>query len=446
MPVKKVIKRSGRLVAFDPKRITNAVFKAALAMEGDNMDRAEEVSATVTKKLHDYYGEDNPPSVEDIQDVVIETLREMDHGRTANAYAQHRAEHARLREEKESQIVVEDTIPYKILWRVHTWNVEHGCHSVEALNEQVQGKGWPKLVEAGEEFYHLGIQETVEKILRRRDTLRIVIVAGPSSSGKTTTTYKIAEGLEAEGIKLVSRGFDNYFKNLDSHPKDEFGDYNFETPEALDLDLINDHLLALLRGESIQMPRYNFKTGLREEETDEFHLEENHLLLIDSLHGLYGPMTSSVPDGLKFKLYIEAMCQVRDMKGEFVRWADLRMLRRMVRDSWHRSYSPAMTVGHWHYVRRSEMRHIVPFIGKVDHAINGSLAYELPVLAKHMGPRMGAILEEYRDNPKRYDAFVRAQRVHDLLASLAPISEAQEATIPPKSLMREYIGGSDYEY
>jgi uridine kinase len=443
-PISRIVKRNGREVAFDKSRITNAVFKAALSLKGEDLTRAEEVAEAVVLKLERAYGDDNPPTVEDIQDIVVETLREMDHGRTAEAYARHREEHARMREEKESAIVVEDTIPYKILWQVYTWNVEHGCHTVQALNEHVKGGAFPELVEEAEKLYHGDIEKLAAKILRRRDRVRIVVIAGPSSSGKTTTTIKLGEQLGEAGVKLVSIGLDNYFKNLETHPKDEFGDYDFENPEALDLELINRHLVALLRGESIRMPRYNFKTGLRGAETDEFHLADGQLLLIDSLHGLYGPLTESVPQELKFKFYIEALCQIRDDQGEFVRWADVRMLRRMVRDSWHRSYSPEKTVGHWHYVRRSEMQHIVPFIGKVDHVINGSLAYELSVHSRRMGQTMREIVEKFRGQPRRYDAFIRAQRVHNLLASVLPIEN--EDCIPRDSLMREYIGGSVYEY
>jgi uridine kinase len=444
MSPKQIVKRSGRLVDFDQRRITNAIFKAALNLEGEDMERAQRVSDEVVAKIGRFYDDDDPPTVEDIQDLVIETLREMGHGSTAEAYSHHREEHARIREEKESAIVVEDTIPYKILWHVFTWNEQHGCHTVEALNTHMEKGTFPQLVEDTEELYHADIGVLAQRIVKRLDRVRLVIIAGPSSSGKTTTTYKLAEALEREGVRLVSRGLDNYFKNLESHPKDEFGDYDFENPRALDLDLINGHLLALMRGESVQMPIYNFKTGRREATSEEFHLEDDQVLLIDSLHGLYEPMTESVPHDMKFKFYIEALCQIRDTQGEFVRWTDLRMLRRMVRDSWHRSYSPARTVGHWHYVRRSEMRHIVPFIGKVDHVINGSLAYELAVHAARMGPLMDGIVEEYRGQPKRYDAFVRAQRVRDLLASVKPLQD--DSCIPHSSLMREYIGGSSYEY
>lgn len=440
----RIVKRNGRVVAFDRTRIVNAIFKAALSLRGEDMRRAEEVADRVVAKLAQAYDDDNLPTVEDIQDVVVETLHEMGHRRTAEAYARHREEHARMREEKESAIVVEDTIPYKILWQVYTWNVEHGCHTVDALNEHIARGTIGDLIAAAEDLYAQDIARLAAKIIRRRDRVRIVIIAGPSSSGKTTTTIKLSEHLRREGVELVAIGLDNYFKNLETHPRDEFGDYDFENPEALDLELINRHLVALLRGESIQMPRYNFKTGRREEQTDEFHLAPGQLLLIDSLHGLYGPLTESVPQDLKFKFYIEALCQIRDRRGEFVRWADLRMLRRMVRDSWHRSYSPARTVGHWHYVRRSEMRHIVPFIGKVDHVINGSLAYELTVHSRRMGPLMDSIVAEFEGNPRRYDAHIRARRVRDLLATVLPIPS--EDLIPRDSLMREYIGGSIYKY
>ncbi len=443
-PITHIVKRSGRLVEFDRRRITNAIFKAARSLSGEDLRRAEDVTDAVVARIEQAYGAENPPTVEEIQDVVIATLREMDHGRTADSYARYREERARRREEKESAIVVEDTIPYKILWQVHTWNTEHGCHTTEALNEQLAGGTFPDLVEACEDLYHADIEKLAEKILARRDEVRIVIIAGPSSSGKTTTTIKLSEVLERRGVNLVAKGFDDYFKNLESHPRDEFGDHDFENPEALDLPLINEHLLALMRGETIEMPRYDFKTGRRAPETHPFRLEDDQVLLIDSLHGLYGSMTASVPETLKFKLYIEAMCQIRDTLGEFVRWADLRMLRRMVRDSWHRSYDPEKTVGHWHYVRRSEMRHIVPFIGKVDHVINGSLGYELAVHSAHMGPRMPGIVEAYADQPRRHDALVRAERVHGLLASVTPL--ADETCIPANSLMREYIGGSCYEY
>lgn len=441
--VELIVKRNGSQVRFDQERITNAIYRAQLSQKLEDRSLAQKLSDLVVDKLnHAYHG--NLPTVEDIQDVVVSVLDEQGRGSVATAYREYRAEHTRLREEKDEQIVVNDTIPYKTLWQVFAWNVEHECDSVERLNAQVTSGRIAHLIEAAEAKYHADIDKLAQRVLRRRDRLRIIIIAGPSSSGKTTTTIKLTEHLNAHGIEVVALNLDNYFHNLSSHPQDEFGDYDFERPEALDLALINEHLGDLLRGKTIQTPIYNFKTGRREEQTVSFDLKPNQMLLLDSLHGLYKPMTSSVPDEFKFKIYIEALCQIRDSRGEFVRWADLRMMRRMVRDSWHRHYQPDQTVGHWHYVRRSEMKYIVPFIGHVDHIINGSLPYELSVHRKYLFASMEKIMRDYEDSPARLDAYIRARRVYDLLAALEPIRDEQ--LIPNNSLMREYIGGSIYKY
>lgn len=303
---------------------------------------------------------------------------------------------------------------------------------------------YPELVKKATEKYDEDVRNASIKIINRLPEVRVVIIAGPSSSGKTTTTIKIGEALKEQGYELVSMELDNYYFNLEHHPKDEFGDYDFETPEALDLKLINQHLGDLIEGKTIQMPIYNFKTGKREDHTVPMSLAKNQILLLDSLHGLYEPMTSSVKDSKKFKVYIETLCQIRDNSNEFIRWTDIRLLRRMVRDSWHRSYNPRQTLEHWHYVRRSEIQHIIPFVGKVDHVIDGSLAYELPIYKAHLFKYFPQFLEDYKNDPKRQDAYIRAKRVHDLLASVKEWTD--ETIIPKNALIREYIGGSIYEY
>ncbi len=439
-----IIKRSGRLVAFDRAKIADAIFRAALSVGGKDHALAEELAGRVVKALHQMYPAGATPSVEEIQDVVEDVLIENGHAKTAKAYILYRAERQRVRSHQDQRIVVEDNVPYKVLWRVYAWNVDHGCDTVPKLNHIVEKGGLPKLIQAAEKAYHDEIGKVAGLILKRLPETRLVIVAGPSSSGKTTTTMKIGERLKAGGAEFVLMNLDNYFKNLDQQPKDEYGDYDFETPQALDLDLINGHLEALMKGRAVQMPIYNFKTGKREKKTKEFRLGPRQILLIDSLHGLYEDMTRGIPPEAKFKFYIEALCQIKDAKGEFVRWADLRMLRRMVRDNWHRSYDPARTVGHWHYVRRSEMRHIVPFIHKADYVFNGSLPYELPYYKKPLFSYFSDILARFRDDPKKADARLRAERVHGLLESLK--AAENESLVPKNSLLREFIGGSSYEY
>ncbi|MCX6356399.1 MAG: nucleoside kinase [Candidatus Aureabacteria bacterium] len=291
-------------------------------------------------------------------------------------------------------------IPKMVVQNVLEWNMAHGVDTVGGLNKRVLDGTFPELVREGDAEYVRNVSCAADKIIKHRDLVRIAIIAGPSSSGKTTTTIKLNERLMEAGMSIVPMNLDNYFFNLEMHPKDEFGDYDFEVPEALDLALINEHLAELIKGKTVQTPIYNFKTGKREKKTVPFSLKRNQILLIDSLHGLYEKMTHSVPREMKFRLYIETLSQLKDNEGNWVRWTDTRLLRRMVRDSWHRSYDPVRTIGHWHYVRKSEMRYIVPFITTVDFVLNGALPFELPVHKKFMFPYFAQAIGEFKNNPK----------------------------------------------
>jgi len=438
-----ITKRSGQVVAYDRERIADAIFKAARALGGENIERARELASIVTRRLNENYPPGSRPNVEEVQDQVVAVLEENGHQSTARAYSKYRTEHARLRRQRKAGQEPE-FIPYKLLWEVLSWNVDYGVDHIWRLNEHTRRGTLPRIIEEAEHVYHREVRKLGESVGERLPDVRLVIVAGPSSSGKTTSTIKLSEELAKRGVSFVTLNLDNYFKNLEEHPKDEFGDYDFEKPEALDLKLINEHLAALVDGCEVQTPIYNFKTGKREAYTVPMRLKPNEIILLDSLHGLYGPLTESIPAHRKFRMYIEAMCQIRNMDGEWVRWADLRMLRRMVRDSWHRSYTPDRTVGHWHYVRRSELEYIVPFIHTADFVFNGSLPYELAVLKKYLWQYMDNIYTAFGDQPKRHDAMIRARRVHNLLNSVAAIED--DTCVPRKSLMREYIGGSEYKY
>ena len=190
-------------------------------------------------------------------------------------------------------------------------------------------------------------------IVERKDGLKLVIVSGPSSSWKTTTTIKIEQRLKKQGLQFRALNVDNYFFDLEEHPQDEFGDYDFETPQALDLPLINEHMQVLTRGEEVLIPYYDFKAGRRIPDQTPMKLEENEIILLDSLHGLYPPITEGIPSAQKFAIYLEPLLQMRGADDEYVRWADLRLIRRMLRDEVHRAYDPERTLQHWHYVRSS---------------------------------------------------------------------------------------------
>jgi uridine kinase len=271
----------------------------------------------------------------------------------------------------------------------------------------------------------------------------MVIICGPSSSGKTTSTIKIAQRLERVGLKFVTLNVDNYFFDLEDHPIDEFGDYDFETPQALDLALFNTHLQKLIAGDEIHIPYYDFKQGKRYLDRTPLRLSSDEILLIDSLHGLYPPMTEGIADELKFKLYLEPLLQMKGPSG-YVRWTDLRLIRRMLRDAEHRAYDPRQTLEHWHYVRSSEMRNIIPYIGQADFIINSAMPYELALYRPRLLHSFAQWESDYEDNPLREDAFGRAARIHQVLESVTPVDD--DSAVPSDSVLREFIGGSSLSY
>jgi uridine kinase len=440
-----VIKRNGAVVPFNPDRITNAVYRAAVAVGGRDRSIAERLTAQVVDRLAHSLEPGELPTVEGIQDIVEKVLIENGHARTAKAYILYRYEQSRRRRAKISQLDRDSgNIPYRKIWELLSWAVDHNLNTVAGLNDRIARGEFPAIVQESDAAYEEDVATAADLIIARRDQVKIVVIAGPSSSGKTTTTIKLGQRLRRENLSLVALNVDNYFLNLELHPRDEFGDYDFETPQALELDLINQHLVALLAGHQVQLPHYDFKTGRRTGQTTPMRLGPDDIILIDSLHGLYGPMTEGIPDENKFKLYIETLLQMRGDDGRFVRWTDLRLMRRMLRDAAHRAYDPRQTLVHWHYVRSSEMRNIIPFINTTDYIVNGALPYELPIMRPRLIDHFAQWEAGYRDDPHRQDAWLRAQRVHRLLRSVTPV--ADESPIPPTSLLREFIGGSAYPY
>lgn len=206
---------------------------------------------------------------------------------------------------------------------------------MEKLNGRIKNGEFPQIVEESEAAYAQDIQSVTELIEERRDEVWIVTVAGPSSSGKTTTTEKLALGLGKRGLRFIELIIDNYYFDLEVHPKDEFGDYDFETPQALDIELINQHLHQLLAGKEVLLPYYDFKTGKQHPDQTPMKLKEGDIILIDNLYGLYPPLTDGIADN-KVNIYIEPLLQVKDNDGEYVHWRDIRLMRRMLCDSIHR--------------------------------------------------------------------------------------------------------------
>jgi uridine kinase len=440
-----VVKRTGATVPFKKERITNAIYRAAVAVGGRDRSIAENLADQVVDMLEETTPPDHTPTVEEIQDVVEKVLIENGHAKTAKAYILYREERARRRQERARRSAEpSDNIPWHKIWDVLNWSVEHNLHTVEQLNERIARGEFPQIVRETEHAYLEDVTTAAEMVKEQGDNVKIVIIAGPSSSGKTTTTTKLDHLLSKADLSLAPLAVDNYFFDLELHPQDEFGDYDFETPQALDLALINEHLKQLLAGEEVMIPFYNFKTGKRQEAQTPMQIGPNEIILIDSLHGLYPAMMEGIDDERIFRLYIEPLLQMKGPNDKYVRWTDLRLMRRMERDAIHRAYDRQQTLEHWHYVRSSEMRNIIPYLNTANYIINSGLPYELPVMRARLFDYFKVWVEEYKDDPLRQDAYTRSERIHHLLQTVTPVED--ESAIPPDSLLREFIGGSCYEY
>jgi uridine kinase len=436
--IERVIKRDGRVVPFTQTRITNAIYRAAVAVGGRDKVTAQNLSDKVVSLLEDKFAQDKVPTVEEIQDVVEKVLIENGHAKVAKAYILYRDERNRRRIQGKSTSEHKENVPWAKLWSVLNWAVDHGLNTIQGLNKRIADGEMPDIVMESETAYTRDLNVVENSILEKREEIKLAIFAGPSSSGKTTTTRKIALRLAEKGVSFLELNLDNYYFDLELHPKDEFGDYDFETPQALDIDLINRHIKDLLSGKEIQMPFYDFKTGKRSPKTTPTRLAKNDVILIDSLYGLYPALTEGVKSA-SFKVYTEPLLQMKGNDGEYIRWTDIRLMRRMLRDATSRASDYGQTLTHWHYVRTGELRNIVPHISSADYIVNSGMPYELSIYRPRLLDYFERWSGEYKQDPLRQDAYTRASRVHGLLKSILPFLD--ESIVPTDSVLREFIGG-----
>jgi len=437
--IKYVIKRNGATVPFSQKRITNAIYRAAVSVGGRDRQTAEGLSKQVVEILESQFEPKKYPSVEEIQDIVEKVLIENGHAKVSKAYILYREERSQRRKKGQSRTIQRsEYIPWAKIWATLDWSVDHGLNTVEKLNGRIKNGEFPQILEESEASYAQDIQSVAELIEERRDEVRIVTVAGPSSSGKTTSTQKLALRLGQKGLRFVELTVDNYYFDLEVHPKDEFGDYDFETPQALDIELINQHLHQLLAGKEVSLPYYDFKTGKQYLDQTPMKLEDGNIILIDSLYGLYPPLTDGIADN-KVNIYIEPLLQMKDEDGEYVHWTDIRLMRRMLRDAIHRAYDYEQTLTHWHYVRAGEMRGIIPYIGTADFIINSGMPYELSIYKPKLFSHFTEWVKKYKDDQLHQDAFERASRLYKLLGIITPVDD--DSIVPKDSVIREFIGG-----
>ena len=470
----KISKRNRALVRFDTDRIGKAIARAAESIGGFPQDflpgvnekifAAHPADAEVATFLGDtavvclnsdpqHFISNFPPTIETIQDAVLHALRSHGFQKTADAYECYRWGRHWLREGAiTKEQFVGNGFPRDRMENILEWNRAHGVDTVAGLNEKIRSGKIREVIPAALTVYETSLDEAADKVIARLnagDPLRMIWVSGPSSSGKTTTTVKLTQRLAKHGLRFLMLNLDDYFWPAMEHPTDWLNDRNYEAPEALDIQLLNEHLRALLEGRTIEKPVYSFKEG-RRNGTKTVKLEPDQILLLDCLHGFYPPITEGIDGAMQFRLYIEAMNMIYEGDGSTRRLAqfpDARMLRRMLRDVKHRNHSPLATILHWHYVRYGELFSIIPLMGLADHVVNGGTPFDLAALKPFLSGAGGFFPKREELNPYSgfLDARIRFERAQSLLASVEGFTAAQVADtrfIPGDAVIREFVGGS----
>ena len=305
-----------------------------------------------------------------------------------------------------------------------------GVENLASLNKMTKEGNAGELIRVSEALHEKKIANIADMIASDRKR-RLVLIAGPSSSGKTTFAQRLGIQLKVNGIQTVTLSMDNYFVERAQTPRDENGNYDFECLEAIDLELFNQHLVALLDGKEVELPTFDFTDGTRKYLGNKAKLEENQVLVVEGIHGLNEKLTAAVPRENKFKIYISALTTLNIDDCNRISTADTRLLRRMLRDNKYRSHGPAATIKMWGSVRRGEEKYIFPFQEEADAMFNSSLVYEIAVLKPYIEPLLASV--EY-DSPE----FSEAKRLYEFLGYFITIEDKE---IPINSIIREFIGG-----
>lgn len=315
------------------------------------------------------------------------------------------------------------------------WSAMIDCNTVAKLNKIIETGHADKIIRVAEALQEKKIAGIADKITNSTKKIRLVLIAGPSSSGKTSFAQRLSDQLQVNGIKPLPISMDNYYLNREDTPRKPDGSYDFECVEAIDLQLFNNHLRRLLKGETVKLPKYNFRYGIREYRGEEMCMGNNSVLVVEGIHGLNEKLTEAVPAENKLKIFVSALTPMSLDNFNRIHTTDIRLLRRMVRDSQFRSHDAAMTLESWPSVRAGESKYIFPFQEDANIFFNTSLIYEPAVLKKYAEPLLKAI-------PSTEKSYTVARRLLDLLQLIKPVADD---TIPLNSILREFLGGSVFK-
>ena len=324
---------------------------------------------------------------------------------------------------------------FEVFKEHHRWQSILGIKTVGDFNEAVKNGQATDLINVSEALQEKKISQIADTIAGRKG-IKVVLIAGPSSSGKTTFCKRLSVQLLASGVKPVQISLDDYFVNRTETPKDENGELDYESIYALNISLINEQFNALFRGEEVELPKYNFQTGLSEKSGNRLHLGENNVLVVEGIHALNPVLTEQIADDKKFKIYASALTTILLDDHNYIPTTDNRLLRRIVRDYKYRGCSAQDTIHRWPSVRAGENKWIFPYQEQADIMFNTALLFELAVIK----PQAEEVLEQVPENCEEY---AEAYRLRKFLKYFAPLPFRN---LPPTSLLREFLGGSSFKY
>jgi len=307
-------------------------------------------------------------------------------------------------------------------------------NTVYKLNKKIKEGKEKEIILLAEALHEKKISDIADNIVKKNG-IKMILIAGPSSSGKTTFARRLGIQLKLNGIKPVTISVDNYFVERENTPRDENREYDFENIEAIDLNLFNEHLTKLLKGEEILVPTFNFKTGHKEYNGEKMNLEEDEVLVIEGIHCLNDKLTESIPSNQKYKVYISALTVLNIDYYNRISTTDTRLIRRTVRDNNFRGYDALHTLQSWPSVNRGEENNIFPFQEEANSMFNSSLIYEICVLKKYAMPLLKAINNSHKE-------YSEAKNLYEFLKYFEDIGDE---FVPKNSLLREFIGGSIFE-
>ncbi len=318
----------------------------------------------------------------------------------------------------------------------HLWVDRLQVSTITDLNRIIRDKGANQLIHISEALHEKVYSEIANQIYRRSGQVRLVLVAGPSSSGKTTSCRRLSVQLTVMGYDVQQLSLDDYFMNRERTPKLPNGDYDFESIDALDIPLLNDHLQRMFRGERVEIPTFDFVKGEPYYDGKSIQMGPNSVLVVEGIHALNPKLTAQIPDELKFKVYVSTLTQIAIDDLNTIRSSENRMLRRIVRDNNFRGWDAYNTLHRWNEVRQGEEKYIFPYQEQADVMFNSALLYELGVLKLYAAPQLRRV-------PQNCPEYAEARRLLTFIEVLEPI---EPTYIPPTSIMREFLGGSSFNY